>query len=226
MILACIGGMSTRELGENTSHQRYTGICICLYGSLLTKILRAPRAEMPDIRVKTERLELVASTVDLARAELRDRAEFVRLIGARLPDDWPPVLNDEQTMAFNLKQLERGPRQVGWWCWYFVFCGESAGDRVLVGVGGFKGRPDKTGTVEVGYSILENYQCRGYCTEAVGGLIGWAFGHNQVRTITAQTLPHLTPSIRVLEKLGFSNVGLGNEEGAIRFDLTREAQRD
>jgi RimJ/RimL family protein N-acetyltransferase len=77
--------------------------------------------------------------------------------------------------------------------------------------------------VEVGYSLLEAHQKNGYATEAVRALIDRAFSFNDIHTVTAQTLPYLTPSIRVLERLGFQLVGAGSEEGAIRFALEKRS---
>jgi len=75
--------------------------------------------------------------------------------------------------------------------------------------------------VEIGYSILEDHQNRGLAPEAVGELIDWAFSHENVHRIIAQTLPDLRPSIRVLEKRGFAFVGDGLEDGAILYQLDR-----
>ena len=68
-----------------------------------------------------------------------------------------------------------------------------------IGNGGFKGRPDADGSVEVGYSVMENYQRNGFAPEAVEALVDWAFGYREVQRVIAQTLPELRPSIRVLE---------------------------
>lgn len=40
--------------------------------------------------IETARLKLVPATVTLARAEIGDRGEFARLLGASAPDNWPP----------------------------------------------------------------------------------------------------------------------------------------
>ena len=58
--------------------------------------------------------------------------------------------------------------------------------------------------------------------EAVRALVEWAFSHAEVKRVTAQTLPELRPSIRVLEKCGFRFTGPGMEEGAIGFERERE----
>ncbi|MBW4650055.1 MAG: GNAT family N-acetyltransferase [Kastovskya adunca ATA6-11-RM4] len=52
-------------------------------------------------------------------------------------------------------------------------------------------------------------------------ITAWAFTHPQVNRVIAETLPELTPSIRVLEKNRFVNIGEGSESGVIRFELPR-----
>jgi [ribosomal protein S5]-alanine N-acetyltransferase len=45
----------------------------------------------------------------------------------------------------------------------------------------------------------------GYCTEAAATLIQHLFDHG-VERVTAEANPHNTPSLRVLEKLGFKKI--------------------
>lgn len=175
------------------------------------------------VELRTDRMWLVPGTAVLGRAELEDRSLFGRLLGARVPEEWPPPLNDEGSMTWFTEYLEASPEAVGWAAWYFLLK-RTDGSSVVVGNGGFKGLPDTTGTVEIGYSILERHQRQGLAPEAVGALIGWAFSHDAVRRIIAQTLPDLRPSMRVLEKCGFSFVGQGLEEGAIMYELCRDGR--
>jgi ribosomal-protein-alanine N-acetyltransferase len=173
------------------------------------------------MRVETSRLELVAATADLAQAESQDRGLLMSLLGVFLPEGWPPPLT-ENRVEFNAKRLEQHPHEAGWWFWYIV--SRESDTHVAVGVASFKGPPSEAGTVEVGYSVLEPFQRRGYATEAVAALVSWAFTHSEVTTILAETYPELTPSIRVLEKNGFQNIGAGSEPGVIRFSLHRRRQ--
>jgi RimJ/RimL family protein N-acetyltransferase len=154
------------------------------------------------IRIQTERLELIAATEELAKAEINNHTELSSLLRAQVPDAWPPEFNDLQTMTFTLQQLQGKPEQVGWWAWYFVLKGRSDGERVAIGYGGFKGLPDGSANVEVGYSIHKEYQRQGYGSEATAGLVNWAF-EQDVRSVTAETLPELVASIGVLEKNDF-----------------------
>lgn len=174
------------------------------------------------LTIVTDRLELVAGTAEMVRAEIDDPATVFRLLEAETPGSWPPPLNDAESMAYFLRHLERGPDYYGWMWWYIALGERRHGRRVLVGNIGFKGLPDATGTVEIGYSVLPEHQRQGYATEAVRGLIAWAFTHAHVRRIIAETFPELTASIRVLERNGFGRVDEpASEPGAIRFARPR-----
>jgi RimJ/RimL family protein N-acetyltransferase len=177
---------------------------------------------MPNLRLFTDCLELVAGTLELARAEIEDRKELARLLKVPQPLSWPPPLNDENSQKWFLSALEQaGPEDAGWNLWFCV----RRDQRELVGNAGFKGSP-KNGSVEIGYSTLEAHQRNGYCTEAVRALMAWAFEHEAVQTIIAHTLPALVPSIRVLEKCGFVFAGEGEiEDGmqTIRYELSKKA---
>jgi len=81
--------------------------------------------------------------------------------------------------------------------------------------------PDESGSVEISYSILDCYQRLGFATEAVASLVGWAFSHYNVNEVCAETMPHLTQSIRVLEKNGFEYSGAGSEAGVVRYAINR-----
>lgn len=170
------------------------------------------------IQVTTDRLILVAVTLDLQQSELDDRARFASLLGADVPADWPPPLTDEASMRWVIDYMDAHPRTDGWTKWYFLL--RRPGARPLaIGNGGFTGVPTDDGVIEVGYSVVEAHQRNGYAPEAVRGLIGWARANATVMRVIAHTLPELKPSIRVLEKCGFSFVGDGAEEGTIKFEL-------
>ena len=136
--------------------------------------------------MKTKRLELIAGTSDLVRAQISDRERFARLLEARVPRPREQEPDHEETMENMAQPLEKRPEQAGWWCWYFVLHNRVTGSRVLIGNGGFKGPPDDEGTVEIGYSLLQPYRDKGYTTEAVKALLSWAFGHPEVTLVIAE----------------------------------------
>jgi len=175
------------------------------------------------LHLRTERLHLVAATLEMVRAERISPLRLEPLLGAHVPPSWPPPLNDHATLAWTIEALESDPRVVGWLGWYFLH--REHGALRLIGYGGFQGRPDAEGTVEVGYAIVPECHRFGFAPEAVRALVGWAFAHPEVQRVRAHTLPHLVPSIRVLEKCGFAPDGPGAEEGTVRFLLARDELR-
>jgi RimJ/RimL family protein N-acetyltransferase len=172
--------------------------------------------------LRTGRLDLVGCTADLLRAEGDDRNRFAQLLDARVPDEWPPDLYDDDARLWSLSQVESGPDVEGWLLYYMVVRPvQGLGERELVGIVGYKGPPKVDGTVELGYSVMEAHRRRGYASEAVAALVERAFAFPKVVRVIAETLPDLTASILVLKRNGFTLVGEGSDEGSIRFESAR-----
>jgi ribosomal-protein-alanine N-acetyltransferase len=149
-------------------------------------------------RVETPRLLLVAWPLEL----LDDARPF----GAELPPDWP----DEERQG--LLDLYRGwlgddPAVLGFGPWIAV---AREANRV-VGSAGFVGRP-RGGEVELGFGIAPESRGRGYATEAARALVEWALAQEGVERVVARCDADNAPSIRVLEKVGFTRAG---SDGAV-----------
>ncbi len=170
--------------------------------------------------LESRRLTLVAATVALLEADLS--GQLADSIGARVPDNWPPDLYERAAMKFALALLQ-DPVERGWSFWFLLT--KPPGPVEVIGICGFKGRPDESGSVEIAYSILSQYRNRGYASEAVSRLVLWAFSHQHVKAVAAETLPHLSQSIRVLEKNGFIYTGPGSEHGVVRYAVQRPDRR-
>lgn len=170
--------------------------------------------------IRTERLTLYPATVPLLEAERDPQGEFAALLQAEVARPWPPPLNDEASRAWMIDLLRRVPEPGPWGMYYFLLRRE--GDLpIAIGNGGYKG-PPRDGSVEIGYSVVESYQRRGYGAEAAGGLVRRAFEDPAVKRVLAETFPHLAGSIGVLRKLGFTRRGDGTEAGAILFEIPYE----
>lgn len=171
--------------------------------------------------IQTDRLRLEAATAESVAAELQSHNALSERLGARVPPEWPPPLMADVVPLF-LHSLRNDPSQAGWLSWYWVLRAEADGGDILVGAGGFTGRPASDGSVEIGYSVLSDYHGRGFATEALAGLLAWAFRGPELSVVYAQTFPDLPGSVRVLEKNRFQFVGPGSEEGALKYELTRQ----
>jgi ribosomal-protein-alanine N-acetyltransferase len=169
--------------------------------------------------IKSKRLSLIAATANLIKKDIEGRRSLAEALDVSIPKSWPPDLYGQSAMQFALAQPGDDSKQ-GWSFWYLVTSDDPC---ELIGICGFKGRPDESGSVEIGYSILACFQRQGFATEAVSRLVAWAFTHHNVDEVCAETLPHLTQSIRVLEKIGFERTGAGSEAGVIRFAIKRSS---
>ena len=170
--------------------------------------------------IETTRLRLIPATVELARAEIADRPEFARRLGASVPDNWPPETLADALSLF-LGWLEAAPDRTGWFGWYALAVGDGVAAPVLVAGGGFKG-PPQDGTAEIGYSVLPQFQGLGYATEMVGALVRWALGQPGVSRLVAETEWANPASARVLSKAGFIVSGPATEPGGTRFKFPAE----
>lgn len=170
--------------------------------------------------IVTERLELVAATVQSTDAALDGPEALGQHLAAIVPSTWPPEYLDAQALEFTRARLSLGPEQAGWWL-YFVVLPDGPTGRTLIGSAGYKGPPDAEGTVEVGYGIVSDQRRKGFASEVVRALIGRAFSFPAVARVIGETLPYLTASIGVMTKCGFRLIGAGSEPGVIRFQLDR-----
>jgi RimJ/RimL family protein N-acetyltransferase len=167
--------------------------------------------------MRTSRLRLMPSTQHTLRLELDDPAAFAALLGVRLPQDWPPGEYDRDAIQFFLeKMIEGGPEAVGWYGWYAILEGS---ERALVGCGGYLGAPDETGSVEIGYSICEQWRGQGLAKELVQALVKRASALGAKKIVAHMTEAN-PASIAVLRSCGFQQA-IRSETEQLQFEIDR-----
>jgi ribosomal-protein-alanine N-acetyltransferase len=170
------------------------------------------------MRLSTGRLDLRACTPAIVLADLgREHVALAELLGARVPDAWPPEMWSEAALHHLLAWMAKEPQDAGWGAWYVT----RRDDPLLVGTVGLKGRP-RDGTAEIGYTFVPEAHGNGYATEAAGALVAWAFAHADVRRVCAQARPEHGPSLRVMQRLGFTYSGPGSEGDTVCYHVSRE----
>lgn len=115
-----------------------------------------------------------------------------------------------------VEKLNKDPSLFGWGVWLVVH----KQTKKIIGDIGFKGKPDKAKSVEIGYGIAASEQNKGYATEAASCLIDWAFDSCMVHNITAECLADNIPSIHVLEKVRMKNIHTDN--GMLYWKLEKQ----
>ena len=178
---------------------------------------------MEDFIINTPRLELIAADLEMADAGLTNLNLLSTLLNATIPDGWPPPLNDQDALQWFRDRLEINPLELGWLMWHIILKDDGSGQRLAIGSIGFKGLPDENGISETGYSIIETHHRLGFASEALAGLLKWAFNHENVKMIIAETYPDHEASKGVMLKNNFIFAGSGSEAGVIRFELKKES---
>jgi RimJ/RimL family protein N-acetyltransferase len=159
--------------------------------------------------IETANLKLVPCELPHLEATLTDQKQLEQVLGVTVYDDWfefPGVAGIE-AIRFSHEHLKANPDVFLWWTYFFIH----AKDNALVGVGGYRGKADESGMVEIGYAIIPAYRRRGLATEAAQGLVDYAFSHPHIERVDAHTLSAPNGSTRVLEKVGMEQVGTAHD---------------
>lgn len=146
-------------------------------------------------------MRLLPISVATLDAEDHSGAALAHLLGVGAPTDWPAPFNDAEVRKWLRGRLGGDAADGRWLSFYIV--ADVGGGETLVGNCGFKGPPDPSGEVEIGYSIVPDYHRRGIGTAAVGALVEVAFGDERVERVTAETPVSFVSSRGLLEKCGF-----------------------
>jgi ribosomal-protein-alanine N-acetyltransferase len=154
--------------------------------------------------IETERLMLAPFGVEAMEALIaRDVEGLEEVTGTVFPRPLEAPSGNEDALPFFRDRLREEPAIAPWWMRVVV----RRETREAVGTAGFVGEPDEAGTVTVGYAIYPAFRGRGYATEAVRGLVGWALAQPRVEKVQATIAPENTPSRRVAAKAGLRRVG-------------------
>lgn len=159
----------------------------------------------------TARLELRPLPAPAAHALPADRETSARLLDAKLPAEWP---HDDLLDVLPLQGAST-PETAPYGIWVLI----ERRSRTVVGDAGFLGPPGEDETIEIGYSVVPDRRGRGYATEAVSALVAWALEQPGVSGVVARCTPHNTPSVRLLERLGFRRTGVEAEHVRWRIEV-------
>jgi ribosomal-protein-alanine N-acetyltransferase len=154
--------------------------------------------------IETARLRLVWLDAGALAAIVRgDPAPAEHLIEAAIPDEW--VAEFRELCALRLAQMQRDLAHGPWLIRAVVLRNAGA----VIGQIGFHGPPGMNGlraddAAELGYAMLAAYRGQGYAPEAALGLMEWARDAHGLKRFLASTAPSNAGSIRVIEKLSFT----------------------
>jgi aminoglycoside 6'-N-acetyltransferase len=169
--------------------------------------------------ILTERLQLRRSVADDAEtiSAYRSDPEVHRYQGWERTD--PDGVRDEiREMA------ARRPGEPGW----VQFSVDERETGRLVGDVGLSPADGEHGVIKIGYTMAPEVQGRGYATEAVRALVGYAFEALDAEVVRAYASAENTSSLRVAEKAGlvlierFERTYEGETWQGVRYERRRD----
>ena len=152
----------------------------------------------PEASIHTERLDLVLLT--RAWLDAQHRGDPLPDLGFLDPDGF--LDGAEGVVHWRVAQIAEDPSVEPWLLRAIVLRENDA----AVGYANFHARPDDRGMVEIGYRILPRHRGRGYASEAACGMWAWAARHG-ARVLRASIAPHNEPSLALVRRAGFVQVG-------------------
>lgn len=121
---------------------------------------------------------------------------------------WEPIwpADDLTRLAFR-RRIKRYQREIRDGTGYPFFVFSPDGETLFGGVtlGQIQRGVAQSGVL--GYWMGERYANKGFMTAAVRAIVGFAFDTLQINRIEAACLPSNAPSVRLLEKVGFTREG-------------------
>ena len=91
---------------------------------------------------------------------------------------------------------------------HFRLIADLRGTGEAIGTLGLHSYSETNRRAELGYDLLREHWGKGYTTEAVEGLLRYAFEELKLNRVEATTDPENAASVRVLEKTGFTREGV------------------
>lgn len=148
-------------------------------------------------------LDLVSLSLhDLRSLESGEAVDGDHLMGWKNPDRL--FIDEEAWLSrFFGRRLGEDPRHDTWLARAIV----ERDSNTLVGHIGGHSRPDEEARLEIGYTIGESHRGLGLATQAARGFMEALFASQEVTIVRATVSPTNHASLRVIEKLGMTEVG-------------------
>ncbi|GAB4002535.1 GNAT family N-acetyltransferase [Spirosoma daeguense] len=150
--------------------------------------------------IDTPRLTLIPLTLEQLHLHIADNHKLEETLGLQKGQRvaWEPVLSI--IIHFTIPRLEDPSRDP---LFHTMWLAIDRQKQQFVAEAKFKGEPDETGTVEIGYGTYPTLHRQGYMSEMVSGLLHWARQQPGVLRVVADTETENVASQKVLEKNGF-----------------------
>jgi len=161
--------------------------------------------------IQTSRLDLHLISVNYLNTLFEYPESFSIPPRAGYQNPHAVLIKNSGPLRWRVPQVKRDPELNKWFVRFIV----SRETQEVVGTISFHAEPDADGMIEIGLGIEPACQNNGYATEALAGMWHWVCTQPGVRTLRYTVSPSNVPSQRIIEKFGFSHIGvqIDDEDG-------------
>lgn len=154
-------------------------------------------------QLSTARLELFCLTQSELETKSVENRDFLNPHGVFTGEDLP--------RTNRVADVQKSPENIKWYYRMIV----ARLEKIAVGSVSFHAAPDENGMVEIGIGIAPEEQGKGYAQEALRAMWDWAITEPTVRLLRYTVSPNNEPSIAIIRKFGFPQIGeqIDEEDG-------------
>jgi [ribosomal protein S5]-alanine N-acetyltransferase len=179
---------------------------------------------MPHL-IETDRFELILIEANEMITLYEDPENLSLLKGKNFSNPHRVLVEESGPLRWRVPQVKEDPSLVIWLIRWIV----DKATREIVGSISFHAKPDESGMIEIGLGIHPDFQNRGIGTEALMAMWRWVIDQPGVKTLRYTVSENNAPSIAVINKFEFENVGIqiDEEDGPETiFEMSAEAFRE
>ena len=162
-----------------------------------------PQDNVSEAMIATPRLELHHICVD-DLLSLFDTPDDVSIYeGKPYANPHRILMDGSGPLRWRVPQVKSDPSVNKWFVRWMV----EKETREIVGSISFHGPPDEQGMMEIGLGVHDDFQRRGYATEALIGMWSWVINQPGVELLRYTVDPNNEASVALIKKFGFEGVG-------------------
>jgi RimJ/RimL family protein N-acetyltransferase len=158
--------------------------------------------------IQTPRLDLCLIAVDDLIQLYESPENFSLPIQADYKNTYRVLLNNPGPLRWRVPQVKHDATLNKWFVRFIVL----RDAKEIIGSISFHGEPDSNGMIEIGLEITTAFQNQGYATEALQAMWSWACTQPGVSTLRYTVSPNNAPSQQIIQKFGFTHVGVQIDE--------------
>ena len=153
--------------------------------------------------IETERLSLYLIAPNELITLFEDPENISIYAGKPFTNPHRVLIDDSGPLPWRVPQVKEDPSVNIWFVRWIVLKATNE----IIGSVSFHGAPNHAGMIEIGLGIEPLFQNQGYASEALMGMWSWVIDQPGIQTLRYTVSATNKPSMRIIEKFGFTHVG-------------------